>query len=149
MLTAKINLLMKKLENLGMDPLKMVDARVTCEECRETCHMGINYPIVSQDVNFIGNSNNGFHPNQGFNAGWNKPSSPFDNRQKGAMGQNFNINEPSLRDIIRDQVRINDEIGKKVHATDKFLENINAKMNNFIVATQNHLSFNKMLETQI
>jgi hypothetical protein len=36
MLTAKIDLLMKKLENLGLDHLKMVDARVTCEEWRET-----------------------------------------------------------------------------------------------------------------
>jgi hypothetical protein len=32
---------------------------------------------------------------------------------------------------------------------DKLLENINAKMDSFIVATQNQLSFNKMLETQI
>jgi hypothetical protein len=65
------------------------------------------------------------------------------------MGQNFNKNEPTLRDIVRDQVRINDEIGMKIHATDKLLENINAKMDNFTVATQNQLSFNKMLEMQI
>jgi hypothetical protein len=65
------------------------------------------------------------------------------------MGQDFNRNEPSLRDIIRDQVRINDEVGKKIHAMDKLLENINAKMDSFTVATQNQLSFNKMLETQI
>jgi hypothetical protein len=32
MLTTKIDLLMKKLENPGLDHLKMVDARVTCEE---------------------------------------------------------------------------------------------------------------------
>jgi hypothetical protein len=32
---------------------------------------------------------------------------------------------------------------------DKLLENINAKMHSFTVATQNQLSFNKMLETQI
>jgi hypothetical protein len=111
--------------------------------------MGINCPTVSQDVNFIGNSNSGFHPNQGFNAGWNKPSFPFDNRQQDGNGQNFNRNEPSLRDIIRDQLRINDEVGKKSHATDKLLENINAKMNSFTVAMQNQLSFNMMLETQI
>jgi hypothetical protein len=54
-----------------------------------------------------------------------------------------------LRDIIMDQVRINDEVGKKIHATDKLLENINAKMDSFTVATQNQLSFNKMLKTQI
>jgi hypothetical protein len=149
MLTAKIDLLMKKLENLGLDHLKMVDARVTCEECGEAGHMGINCPTVSQDVNFIGNSNNGFHSNQDLNAWWNKPSFSFNNRQQGGMRQNFNRNEPSLRDIIRDQVRINDEIGKKTHATNKLLDNINAKVDNFKVATQNQLSFNKMLEMQI
>jgi hypothetical protein len=63
MLTAKIDLLMKKLENPGVDHLKMVNARVRCEECREIGHMGLNYPTVSQDVNFVGNSNNDFHPN--------------------------------------------------------------------------------------
>jgi ribosomal protein L1 len=65
------------------------------------------------------------------------------------MGQNLNRSEPSLRYIIRDQVRINDEVGKKIHATNKLLENINAKMDRFTVAMQNLLSFNKMLETQI
>jgi hypothetical protein len=49
-------------------------------------HMGINYPTVPQDVNFFGNSNHGFRPNQGFNAGWNKLSFPFDNCQQGGMG---------------------------------------------------------------
>jgi hypothetical protein len=102
MLTAKIDLLMKKFENPGLDHLKMVDARVMCEECGETGHMGIHCPIVSQDVNFNGNSNNDFHPNQGFNAGWNEPSFSFNNRQQGGNGQNFYINEPQLMDIIRD-----------------------------------------------
>jgi hypothetical protein len=124
-----------------------VGVTVTCEDCRETCHMGINCPTVHQDVNFIGNSSNDFHPNQGFNAGWNKPSFPFNNRQQDGNGQNFNRNESALRYIIRDQVRINDEVGKKIHNTDKLLENINAKIDSFTVATQNQLSFNKRLET--
>jgi hypothetical protein len=148
-LTAKIDLLMRKLENPGLDHLKMVDAWVMYEECGETSHLGIHGSTDSQDVNFVGNSNNGFCPNQGFNAGWNKPSFPFDNCQQGVIVQNFNWNEPSLRDIIRDQVRINDEVSKKIHATDKLLENINVKMDIFTVATQNQLSFNKILETQI
>jgi hypothetical protein len=105
--------------------------------------------MVCQDANFVGQPNNGFCPNQGFNSWWNKPSFPFDNRQQGGNGQNFNRDEPQLRDIIRDQLWINDEFGKKVHATDKLLENISAKMDGFTVATQNQLSFNKMLETQI
>jgi hypothetical protein len=149
MLIAKIYLLIKKLENPGLDHLKMVDARVTCEECGETCHMGVNCPMVYQDANFVGHFDNGFHSNKGFNSGWNKPSFPFDNHQQSGNGQNFNRNEPQLRDIIRDRLRINDEFGKKIHATDKLLENISAKMDNFTVATQNQLSFHKMLETQI
>jgi hypothetical protein len=46
-------------------------------------------------------------------------------------------------------LRINDEFVKKIHATDKLLKNISAKMDSFTVATQNQLSFNKMLERQI
>jgi hypothetical protein len=46
-LTAKMDLLMKKLENPGLDHLKMVDAQVTCEECGEIGHMGIHCPTVS------------------------------------------------------------------------------------------------------
>jgi hypothetical protein len=80
MLTTKIHLLMKKLENPSLDHLKRVDTRVTCEECGEIGHMGVNCPMVPQDVNFVGNPNNGFHPNQGLNAGWNKTSFAFDNR---------------------------------------------------------------------
>jgi hypothetical protein len=68
MLTAKIDLFMKKLEDPGLGHLKMVDARVTCEECEETSHMGINCPMVCQDANFVGHSNNDYPSNQGFNA---------------------------------------------------------------------------------
>jgi hypothetical protein len=40
-------------------------------------------------------------------------------------------------------------LAKTNHASDKLLENINAEMDSFTVATQNQLSFNKMLEIQI
>jgi hypothetical protein len=111
--------------------------------------MGIHCPMVSQDVNFVGNSNNGFYPNQGFNAGWKKPSFLFDNRQQGGMGQNFNRSEPSLEDIVRGDLRINSEVGKKLLANDRILESIDSKMNNFTVAVQNQLNFNKVLGTWI
>jgi hypothetical protein len=148
MLTAKIDTLMKKLEDLGLNGPKMVDSRMTCVECRETSHMGVNCPTVCQDVNFVGNSN-GFHPHQGFNSEWNKPNFPFRNHQQGGNGQNFNRNELSLRDIIRDQVKINDDFSKRFQANDKLLESMNGKMDNFTIAIENQLSFNKMLETQI
>jgi hypothetical protein len=137
MLTAKIDLLMKKLKNPGLDHLKKVDARVTYDECGEPSHMCVNCPTVCQDATFIGHSNNGFRLNQGYNTRWNKPNFPFDNRQQGGNGQNFNRNEPQHRDIIRDQLRINDDFCKKIHAIDKLLKNISAKMDSIMVAMQN------------
>jgi hypothetical protein len=53
------------------------------------------------------------------------------------MGQNFNRSEPSLKDIVRDQLTINSKVGKKLLANDRILESIDSKMNNFIVAIQN------------
>jgi hypothetical protein len=65
------------------------------------------------------------------------------------MGQNFNISEPSLKDIVRDQLRINLDVGKKLLANDRILESINSKMNIFTVVIQKQLNMNKMLETRI
>jgi hypothetical protein len=137
MLTAKIGLLMKKLEDPSLNHLKMVDTHMTCEKCGETGHMGVNCPTVHLDVNFVRNSDNGFHLNQGFNSGLNNPNFPFDNRQQGGNGQNINKNKPSLRDIVWDQLRIDEKFSKKLLANDKVLENIDSKMNNFTVAAQN------------
>jgi hypothetical protein len=57
----------------------------------------------------------------------------FDNRQQGGMGQNFNKSESFLKDIVRDQLRINSTVGRKLLATSKILESIDNKMNNFTV----------------
>jgi hypothetical protein len=65
------------------------------------------------------------------------------------MGQNFNRSEPSLEDIVWHQLRVNLEVGKKLHAIDRILECIDNKMNNFTVAVQNQLNFNKVLEMRI
>ena len=44
-------------------------------------------------------------------------------------------------------VELTDSINKKLHAHDKMLENINAKLDAFSSALNNQLSFNKMIET--
>jgi hypothetical protein len=41
------------------------------------------------------------------------------------------------------------EVGRKLLPTDRILESIDSKMNNFTVAVQNQLNFNKVLETRI
>jgi hypothetical protein len=111
--------------------------------------MGVNCPMVHQDIKFVGNSNNGFCLNQGFNLRWNKPNFPFDNYQQGSNGQSFNGNEPSLRDIVKYQLKINEDFGKRIHATNKLLENMRSKVDSFTVSMHNQLSFNKMLFTKI
>jgi hypothetical protein len=65
------------------------------------------------------------------------------------MGQNFNKSESSLKNIVRDQLRINLKVGKKLHANDRILQSIASKMNNFTVAVQNQQNFNKVLEMEI
>ena len=42
-----------------------------------------------------------------------------------------------------------DSINKKLHAHDKMLENINAKLDEFSSVLKNQLSYNKMIETQL
>jgi hypothetical protein len=65
------------------------------------------------------------------------------------MGQNLDKSQPYLKDIVRDQLRINSEVGRKLLATNKILESIDSTMNNFTVAVQNQLNFKKVLETWI
>ena len=61
----------------------------------------------------------------------------------------MNHNEPSLKDFILEQARINENISKKLASTDKILENINTKMDSFSSAINEQLSYNKKLESQI
>ena len=59
----------------------------------------------------------------------------------------FNPNQPTLKDLVYGQAKINESLQKKLAATDKSMETIHAKMDGFSTAFNNQLSFNKMLET--
>jgi len=68
MLSAKMDLLMKKLKdraNEKQEVMHIHDSRMTCEECGNTGHLGNSGPEIHEDVNFV--NNNYFHPqhNQG------------------------------------------------------------------------------------
>jgi hypothetical protein len=70
------------------------------------------------------------------------------------MGYNNNSgssfgNQPSLKDLVLGQTKINDSIDKRIVANDKILENLSEKMDNFNSAIKNQLSFKNMLETQL
>ena len=70
MLSAKMDLLMKKLEDRATEKQEVMhihDSCMTCEECRSTGHSGNNCPEIHEDLNFV---NNYFHSQQ--NQGWNQ-----------------------------------------------------------------------------
>jgi hypothetical protein len=64
MLSAKMDLLMKKLKDQASDKKEVNfinESRMTCEECGEVGHSGRNYPEFQKDVNYF-NNNTKFHP---------------------------------------------------------------------------------------
>ena len=59
MLSAKMDLLMKKLEDRANDKQEVIhihDSRMTCEVCGNTGHLGNRCPETQKDVNFINNN---------------------------------------------------------------------------------------------
>ena len=60
MLSAKMDLLMKKLEdqtNEKKEVMHINDSRMTCEVCGDTGHSGNYYPETHEDVHFVNNNN--------------------------------------------------------------------------------------------
>jgi len=54
-----------------------------------------------------------------------------------------------LRELVLGQVKINENINKKLLANDKTLENLNVKLETLSSTLKNQSSFNKMIETQL
>ena len=60
LLTPKVDLIMKRLEELAPNKKKVMqifDSRMTCEECGNTGHIGNQCPELEEDVNYINNNN--------------------------------------------------------------------------------------------
>jgi hypothetical protein len=115
-----------------------MDSQMTCEVCGEVGHSTNNCPKTREDAAYI---NNGFR--QGNNNGWNNQT-----RSQGG-NNNFNSNQPSLKDLVLGQAKINENLTKKLTYNDKMLENINFKIEGLSSFVKNQLSFNKMIETQL
>ena len=65
MLSAKMDLLMKRLENQpneNHDVMQVYDSHMTCEVRGNTRHSGNNCPETQEDVNFINNNPIGYRP---------------------------------------------------------------------------------------
>jgi len=73
MLSAKLDLLMKKLDDKARDKKQVMhiyDSHITCEECGGTGSSGNHCPEVHEDVNYINNYYYYNRPQQ--NQGWNQ-----------------------------------------------------------------------------
>jgi uncharacterized coiled-coil protein SlyX len=150
MITTNMDLLMKKLEaSTNMETAKIMDAHMTCEICGNVGHSGNDCLETREDASFINNGNNRFCDNNYSNQGWNsRPNLPFNHQNGGNYSNSFN-NQPSIKDLVFGQDRINESLNKKLAANEKVLENLNSTIESFTFAMKNQLSFNKMIETQL
>ncbi|XP_039778367.1 uncharacterized protein LOC120645669 [Panicum virgatum] len=144
-LVAKMDLLMKKLESPHQE-VTQTESRMTCEKCGNTGHSGKSCPFTQEDENFIGN-NTPYDTDCRLQQGWNfKPDLPFGQQQ----GNNFNNSfQPSLKDFMKGQKQINDNISEKFLANDKILESLAMQLDGFNSVIKNQLSFNKLIETKV
>ena len=117
--------------------VQAMDSHMTCEVCGNVGHSGNDCPETREEVAFI---NNRFR--QQGNNGWNNQSRPQGN-------SNYNSNQPSLKDLVLGQAKINESSNKKLTTNDKVLENINSQIEGLTSTVKNQMSFNKMVETQL
>jgi hypothetical protein len=82
-LSAKMNLLMKRLEDKAPEKrevMQLSESCMTCEECGNTGHSGSQCPRREEDVNYI-NNNNQYHPQQ--NQGWTQERTNYPGNYSG------------------------------------------------------------------
>ena len=110
-LAAKMDLLMKRLKERAQDKeamkgtVKALDSHMTCEVYGNIGHSGNDCPKTHEEAAFI---NNWFRQPQS-NNGWNNQSRPQGNSN---FNSNYNSNQPSLKDLVLGQAKINENITK-------------------------------------
>ena len=95
-----------------------MDSHMTCEVYGNIVHSGNDCPKTHEEAAFI---NNEFH--QPGNNGWNNQSRPQGNS---SYNSNYNLNQPSFKDLVLGQAKIIENITKKLMLNDKILGNINS-----------------------
>ena len=101
--------------NPNMGTVQAVNSHTSSEVCSDDGHSGNNCPETQEEAAYV---NNGFRPPQQGNNGWNNQHHP--------QGNFFN--QPSLKDLVLGQAKINENLTKKLPYNDKIIENINAKL---------------------
>ena len=113
MLAAKLDLLLKKLDEGNRQQMLIsihaMNSYSTCEVCGDGGHSGNDCPESREDAAYINNNNTGFRPQGG--QGWGQARPPFQgggNNFNSNFNLNFNSNQPSLRDLVFGQAKINE-----------------------------------------
>ena len=109
---------------------------MTCEVYGEVRHSGNNCPETHEDAAYI---NNEFR--QGNNNRWNKKSRPQGRNSN--FNLNYNSNQPSLKDLVLGQAKINKNLTKKLSYNDNIPEYINFKIEGLSTSVKNQLSLIK------
>ena len=107
--------------------------------------MGVDFPEYQEDANIVINNSAPQQQRQG----WSQQQQWSSYQGKYLDNYSSNPKQPSLRDLILDQARINENISKKLAFNDKVLENINTKMDSFSSAMKDQVSNNKKIESQL
>ena len=101
------------------------NAQTTCGE-----YLGIEFPEYQEDANIVINNSAPQQQRQGWNQ---QQRSTYQGKYPSNNYNSFNSKQPSLRDLILEQVSINENISKLLAFNDKVLENINTKMHSFLL----------------
>ena len=107
--------------------------------------MGVEFLEYQEDANIVINNSAPQQQRQGWNQ--QQQQSTYQGKYAGNYYNSSNPKQPSLRDLILEQARINESISKKLAFNDKVLENINTKMDNVSSTIQDQLSYNKKIES--
>ena len=121
MLAAKLDLLLKKFDEGSRPqmpvPVHAMNSYFTYEVCGDSGHSGNDCPETREDAAYIINNNNtGFRP-QG-DQEWGQTRPPFQGGGNN-FNSNFNSNQPSLKDLVFVQAKINESLNRKVTSNDK------------------------------
>jgi hypothetical protein len=86
-----------------------MDSQMTCEVCGNVGHSGNDCPETRKEASYI---NNEYRQQEGNNNGWNNQSCPpFQGNSN--FNSNYNSNQPSLKDLVLGQAKINGNLTKK------------------------------------
>jgi hypothetical protein len=144
MMSAKIDLLMKKLEDKAPEKkevMQLFESCMTCEECGNTGHSRSQCPQLEEDVHYI-NNNNQYRPQP--NQGWTQQRTNYPGNYPGDYeGNNSSNNFSPLRDLVQNHGRIMDNLSKKLASNDKMLETISNKMESFLLPSRTNIDLIK------